>query len=374
MGKMGKTVKICMTAIFKNESKNVYRCLNALKGIIDYVSICDTGSTDNTVELINKWGDDNSIPVKTHYEPFKNFGYNRSKSVELARKAFPGSNYFLLIDADMIVEHKNFEKSNLTKDCYTVKQKNWVQEYWNPRLLKASLPWECIGVTHEYWSSPKENNVSDQLTTIWIDDKEDGGCKSDKYERDKRLLLEAIEDKSTNNYLKIRYMFYLGQTYLCLKDYARSINWYTKRVEAGGWIEEIYHSLFQIGLCYEKMESFERAAGYYLEAWQKYPVRAEPLYSLAKMYRLQSKNNLAMLFALQGKEISYPKDAKLFIDYRVYEYLFDEEIVINAYYVEGKKPLGKKAVEKLYSMKNVLPNDTITMAKHNSKFYDFEWK
>ena len=45
-------ITICFAAIFRNESKNVYRCLNGVKSIIDYVSICDTGSTDDTVELI----------------------------------------------------------------------------------------------------------------------------------------------------------------------------------------------------------------------------------------------------------------------------------------------------------------------------------
>ena len=31
------------------------RCLNATKSIVDFVSICDTGSTDNTPEIIENW-------------------------------------------------------------------------------------------------------------------------------------------------------------------------------------------------------------------------------------------------------------------------------------------------------------------------------
>ena len=96
-----KKPTICYTAIFKNESKNVYRCLDALKNIVDYICICDTGSTDNTVELINKWCEDNDKPGYVGIEPFQNFGYNRSVSVNMAKKEFPLATYLLLVDADI---------------------------------------------------------------------------------------------------------------------------------------------------------------------------------------------------------------------------------------------------------------------------------
>ena len=44
--------KICLTMIVRNESHIIERCLNSVKGIVDCVAICDTGSTDNTVAII----------------------------------------------------------------------------------------------------------------------------------------------------------------------------------------------------------------------------------------------------------------------------------------------------------------------------------
>ena len=38
------------------------RCLNATKSIVDFVSICDTGSTDHTPEIIENWCKENEIP------------------------------------------------------------------------------------------------------------------------------------------------------------------------------------------------------------------------------------------------------------------------------------------------------------------------
>lgn len=78
--------KLCLCMIVKNESRIIERCLNATKSIVDYVSICDTGSTDNTPEIIENWCKENEIPGTVHHEPFKNFGYNRSLAVSLAQK------------------------------------------------------------------------------------------------------------------------------------------------------------------------------------------------------------------------------------------------------------------------------------------------
>ncbi len=46
------------------------------------------------------------------------------------------------------------------------------------------------------------------------------------------------------------------------------------------------------------------------------------------------------MYALQGKEIPFPKDDLLFVDYHVYDYLFDYEISISAFYIPHKKHLG----------------------------------
>lgn len=362
-------VKLCFIAIFKNESKNVYRCLDRLKGVADCISICDTGSTDKTVELIQQWGKDNNIPTKTHFEPFTNFGHNRSVSFEMAQKSFPEADYALLLDADMVLMYNNFDKNKLTKDQYRIIQKNDTIRYYNTRLIKMSLPWKCIGVTHEYWecSAP---HVTEKTDMLWIDDKEDGGCKDDKFERDKRLLLAGIDDEKEKPDVKVRYMFYLAQTLQNLKEYNAAVGWYTKRIESGGWDEEIYYSQLQIGASYENMKEYQKAAGAYLEAWQKRPVRSESLYQLSRMYRLQAKNQLGLLFAIQGLKIPYPKDDLLFIDYRVYQYLLLEEVSINAFYVPDMKEEGIKAIHKLLSMKDSIPKSNYELALSNSKFYN----
>ena len=126
--------KICYTAIFRNEEKNVYRCLDALKDMIDFVCITDTGSEDDTIKLIQKWGRENDKPTKVFKDTFKNFGYNRSRSFTNAKKAFPQSDYCLLIDADMVlVLEDGWKDIELTHDKYHFNQKNKLLVYKNIR-------------------------------------------------------------------------------------------------------------------------------------------------------------------------------------------------------------------------------------------------
>nr|QBK90112.1 MAG: glycosyl transferase family 2 [Pithovirus LCPAC102] len=375
-------VKICFCAIFKNESKNVYRCLNGVKNVIDYISICDTGSTDNTIELIEQWGNDNNIPTQVHVREFVNFGYNRTLSVNLAKDSFKSADYLLLIDADMVLKINktwSISKDTLDKSSYMFLQKSDSIEYWNIRLIKANLKWECIGVTHEYWECSNSNINRGKINSLWIDDREDGGCKDDKYDRDKKLLEDALKNEDLKDGLKGRYMFYLAQTYKCLNNYSKSIYWYQKRIDHGGWSEELYYSQLQIGLNCERMKSYERAIGEYLLAWNMRPIRAEPLQHISSLYREQSKHLLSYTFAKIGINIQYPSNDTLFIDYKTYKYLFHKEISICAYYLardehdnkikEKYLTEGRNAASYIISLDTDISHHESKLAHDNIKFY-----
>ena len=365
---------ICYSAIFKNESKNVYRCLDALKPLIDFVSICDTGSTDNTVELIKKWGKENSIPTKVHYgeeQVFKNFGYNRTLAYKKSIEDFPNADYLLLVDADMVVKiNSGFKKNSLDLDSYLFEQVTPGIRYWNVRLISAKCEWECVGVTHEYWETKKQNSVTGKLLDIWIDDIGDGGSKEDKFKRDIRLLLEGINNSNTSDHLKGRYMFYLANSYKDSGQPEEAVKWYQSRIDAGGWVEEIFYSYLSKGRCYEKMKDHPNAVYTFLQAYEHRPSRAESLYELSKLFRGMGKNNAALIYSLQGQSIEYPTQDSLFIEHNVYNYLFLEEISICGFYCGTKnKEKGKACVIKLLSMKDKISESSYKLALSNAKYY-----
>jgi glycosyltransferase involved in cell wall biosynthesis len=355
--------------IVKNESKIIERCLDSVKDIVDCISICDTGSTDDTVEIIQKYLKREGIPGKVHHHGWQNFGYNRTLSAIAAQEFLeevgflPEETLLLLLDADMMLEvGSEFDKDSLTADHYLLIQTNHSYKYYNTRLIRASLPWICVGATHEYWAC-KSFNVEARLNTLSIDDRDDGGSKADKFERDIRLLSQDLEEHPNNS----RSVFYMATSYHCLNQYEEAIKWYKKYISMGGWYEEVWYSKYMIGTCYETMGDWDQALHWYLDAFQSNPGRAEPLHHIAKFYRLNEQYDLSFLFANEGSTIPYPHEQHLFVSYPVYDYLFDEELSINSFYTSHKDE-GYAAVNRLM-LKNDIPYYVREQAFHNMLHY-----
>jgi glycosyltransferase involved in cell wall biosynthesis len=172
-----------LNMIVKNESQNIVRLFQSVLPIIDGVCVCDTGSTDNTIELIETFCKDNSIICKIVKEEFKNFEYSRNVALNACKGL---SDYILLMDADMVLEVKNFDKSKLNEyDDYMLLQGNPSFYYFNKRIIKNNDNYNYIGVTHEYINNKSGVNTKKlTIDELFILDIGDGGCKSNKFERD----------------------------------------------------------------------------------------------------------------------------------------------------------------------------------------------
>jgi glycosyltransferase involved in cell wall biosynthesis len=177
--------------IVKNESRVILRLLNSVVKILDGYCICDTGSTDNTIELITTFFKEHNIPGVIVQEPFKDFGYNRTYALQAAAK-LPNMDYLLLLDADMILTGSCLQpeniasfKKSLTKDCYHLCQGTPTYFYKNVRIVKNYKGFSYWGVTHEYVNTP-EGTQYDFIDNdkLFIQDIGDGGAKTDKFERD----------------------------------------------------------------------------------------------------------------------------------------------------------------------------------------------
>ena len=124
---------LCLNMIVKNESKIIHRLLESVLPIIDTYCICDTGSTDNTTEVITEFFSKNNITGKIVFEPFKNFAHNRN----FALNACAGlSDYILLLDADMVLDVQNFDKNMLSQyDSFNILQGSDNFYYQNMRIV-----------------------------------------------------------------------------------------------------------------------------------------------------------------------------------------------------------------------------------------------
>jgi tetratricopeptide (TPR) repeat protein len=353
---------IVLNMIVKNESNIITRLFDSVIDIIDTFCICDTGSTDNTVNVIQEYFDNKKIKGRIVLEPFKNFEHNRN----IALKSCIGmADFVLLLDADMQLIVNNFDKLLLNNyDHFMVFQGNDTFFYQNLRIVKNNGLYSYKGVTHEYINTP-HGSTSFLLSKdiFFINDIGDGGCKQNKFERDVNLLTDGILKEPNND----RYHFYLANSYFDLGKFDQAIDTYKKRIAFGGWQEEVWFSYYKIGIAYINMGEIEKAIHTWMDGFQYYQNRLEGIYEIIKYYRLNSKHLLANIYYEIAKKIldqNTNRDNCLFLQNDIYTNKIYYEYTIIAYYL-GIKNINNEVVKIL----NTVNNDTQNLLS-NFKFYD----
>ena len=320
--------------IVKNESKIIRRLLDSVFLYIDSYCICDTGSTDDTIAIIEQFAVEKGITGRIVHQNFRDFGFNRTFALRACNDITVGADYLLLLDADMQFTCKltpQAFRSRLTQDAYYIYQGSSDYFYKNVRLVKNRQGFSYWGVTHEYIDAP-QGTIYDFLERheAFINDIGDGGSKGNKCERDIQLLERGLEQCPNND----RYTFYLANSYSDKGDNENAIIYYQKRIALGGWIEEIWHSHYSMARCYQRMNNMPLAIFHWMEAYQVFPERIENLYEIVQYYRLQGNNVLSYMFYCVADTVrkKQTKTDYLFFQKCVYDYKLDYELTIIGYY------------------------------------------
>jgi glycosyltransferase involved in cell wall biosynthesis len=355
---------LCLNMIVKNEIANLERCLTSVADHIDCWVIGDTGSTDGTRDFIRAFFAVRGIPGELHSFPFHNFEQARNAALDCAYASPLAYDYLLLADADMelVVEDSNF-RMKLEGPCYDLLQRTGIS-YWNARIVRRDAGARYRGVTHEYLSLP--NGGSRQLHGVWYKDHANGANRVDKFERDIRLLEEALKEQPDNH----RYWFYLAQSYNDAGQKAKAAEIYAKRAAMGGWDEEAWYAHLQQARCLRDLGDeggFLREA---LAAFEQRQQRAEPLYDLARYFRERGKHATSVLYSEQGLALQRPERDILFLEDFVYTTGLKEEYSISANYARdlARKDRGFAACNWL-SLNRTIPANCRDLAQWNLFFY-----
>ena len=311
--------------IVRDESHIVHEALASVASHIDCLVAVDTGSTDNTVEIIRAWMADNGVPGVVHERPWRDFGHNRSEALALAAG---WADYIWVIDADDLLVGDP-DLSRLRGDSYLLHHEDGVR-YWRKQILRDGLPWRYEGVVHEYVTCDEPADEERLVGDYHVASRRLGARSTspEKYARDAALLLEAVLSDPED----ARATFYLAQSYFDSQDYGEARRWYARRAEMGGFGEEIFFSLMRVAACLTFEEQpWEQVLATYLAAYQARPTRAEPLFEIARHFRLTHDFELGYLFARQAAEIAEPDDL-LFVDSGVYEWRARDEMAVCAYH------------------------------------------
>jgi GR25 family glycosyltransferase involved in LPS biosynthesis len=329
---------ICLNMIVKNEAHVIVSTLENLCDYIqfDYWVIVDTGSTDNTKELICDFFRDKNIKGELHETEWKNFGFNRSDALS---KAYNKTDYLLIFDADDRIVGDFVLPVELNKDGYHLK---FGDNFSYVRLLFVNnrLTWKFMGVLHEYITCINENynctfsNVDGNYHLV----SGKSGARSNnpnKYKDDAMILEKAYDEAQKNNdEIMVRYSFYCAQSYKDAGNNEKAIEWYKKRISHGGWNQEVYYSYTTIGNLYAQMNNMESALYYWALSFDADPERCEGIYYIVKHCREKGKFQLGLqYYKWVEKNKTRTLLDKLFVTEDIYKYLLDYEFTIIASYI-----------------------------------------
>ncbi len=351
--------KICLNMIVKNESKVIERCLQSVKPLIDYWVIVDTGSNDHTQEIVLEFMKD--IPGELYERPWVNFAFNRNEALELAKDK---AEYVLFIDADDELEiDPGFILPELYHDGYYLKINYGGSSYYRPQIVRTDLDWRWGGVVHEAIFSYQASHTS-QLDGVVYRIVGGGDRSSDpkKFEKDAQLLEQALEIDPTST----RNAFYLAQSYHDAQNLSKALASYERRVAMGGWDQEVFWSLYKIGMIHEELMMPEDVISKsYSKAYDFRPIRTEPLYRLCQYYRLKENYLLGYLLSQYALKFKQPDDV-LFVEAWIYEYGLLLEHSVCAYWI-GCYDESYQDSQQLLSIKN-LPQNVRECVENNLRF------
>ena len=357
--------RLCWNAIVRNEEARIQRAIDSAAPFIDSYVIHDTGSTDKTVELIKDTFATYKIPGVVTTGEFKDFSQARNDALRSARsyRAVNPFDWLILFDADMelkVIDRSVLDNLPTVGESLDMWQQGGALYYLNRRLLHANSQAVYVTPTHEYLDAPTSGSIP--RDKAFFIDHTDGANRPGKFKRDIKLLKGGLKENPNN----VRCMYYLAQSYRDAGNHKKAIEWYQRRVAAGGWDEEVWHAQYQMAKEYLADNDAGEFIRNMLLAYNMRPSRAESVYALAQYYRITGKQQLGAIFGALGMQIPRTNDA-LFVEDYPYTVGCREEFAICGFYTE-KKPFAFKMADQLSLENNAYPGSR-ELARQNLFFY-----
>jgi glycosyltransferase involved in cell wall biosynthesis len=134
--------------VAKDSADKIGRLLESLRGLTDDVIVCDTGSSDATIEIARAGG------AKVHTMPWEGYGKSKNRATQLARH-----DWVLSLDSDERIDPMLYQALKEWKPVsdQTVHQVLW-KNYFGDQWIRYSD-----------WGSSWKNRLFNRHTVNWDD-------------------------------------------------------------------------------------------------------------------------------------------------------------------------------------------------------------
>lgn len=373
--------KPILCIMVKNEEARIRVTLDTAAQFIRHLVVYDTGSTDKTLEKIQEFIDETKLPYTLLEGKFVDYSTSRNFMLGEGEKLCEEGEFMMVLDSndELTVSNPEFleELEKVPKAVNGV----MVNSYWEFSdernimshikflMLRAKKAVRYRGRVHEFLM---DNGVQFQsyyfLKGILLrqDRSFDDAKTQQRYKSDIENLLLDLEDEK--EYVG-RIYFYLGKTYLMLRDMPNAIKYLKLRVKYKGLgdDEEAHNAYMYLGMIslgeiapkargnsnpvlkLECARHIAKGIKYMLEAYHIVP-RIEPVMHITKHYIEQEQWGNAYLYAARMCTLELPSHAHSF-NMKVYihtRWYFKSVICYNLQkYEEGLDAIAQIDVKKL---------------------------
>ncbi|WP_284644780.1 glycosyltransferase family 2 protein [Paenibacillus silviterrae] len=248
------TISLCM--IVKNEEAILDRCLSSVEGIVDEIIIVDTGSTDGTVDLAQKY-----TKQVYHFDWIDDFSAARNFSFGLATM-----DYILWLDADDIIAAPNHSKLLDLKHQLSADVDSILMDYElahdeygqvttklkRNRIVKRAKGFIWRGAVHEYLEV--HGNIMQSDVAVMH--------KSTKTHKSTRNLRIYEQQKLRGASFTARDLYYYANELREHGKFGDAIDYYQRFLQTKeGWLEDVIWACSHLAECYRGLNMEEEELG-----------------------------------------------------------------------------------------------------------------
>jgi hypothetical protein len=278
--------------------------------IIDKWTILDTGSSDETIDIIQR------VLVskkegELYQEPFINFRDSRNRLLDLAGT---DCKYILMLDDTYVVKGNLREfltevRSDQYSNSFTLFIHSDDTKYGSNRIICSDSGLRYIHKIHEVITDKDNINIVIPEHVVYIEDRRFDYMEKrtmDRKQLDLKLLYEEVEENPNDP----RPYYYLAQTYNNLQDYENAFKFYMKRASFTnlGFIQERVDALFEAARTanFKLGKPWEQCMALYEQCYKVDESRPESLYFIGIHYYLEGDYKKAFPYFKKGFEIGFP--------------------------------------------------------------------
>lgn len=289
--------------IVKNEDDVLDRCLSSISDLVDEIIIVDTGSTDKTKEIAEKFTDKiYEFPWIHDFSAARNFSYSKATK-----------DYILWIDADEVIYEEDREKFRKLKetlddsvDSVTMRNNEAFDEDGNVtfsfrrnRLVKRENNFKWKGACHNLLV------VSGKIINSDI------GIAHKKLKKRTDRTLKIFQNRlEKGEKFNVRDLYYYANELYDHKLYEEALIFYDKVIHRpDGWSENKIFACGRISDYYTSIGDLKNAFKYSFKAFEYTLPRAEFCCRLGKLFIQQQKWNEAIFWYELAANLEKPKDS-----------------------------------------------------------------